>query len=95
MGPNYLEYAARVVKPETLREITRMLGAPGWSIADRWALSVPIKMRQMEADGTLVPMLLKQETLEVETIVDARSEGIPMDTPDSEILAMNEIPLLP
>jgi len=95
MSIQYLQFAADVVKPETLREISRMLGAPGYSIADRWALSVPTKMRKMEAAGTLVPMLLKQETLEMETISDARADGIPMDTPDSEILQMYEIRLIP
>ncbi len=56
---------------------------------------MPAKMRQMEADGTLVQMLLKQQTLEVETISEARAVGIQLDTPDSEILQMYEIRLLP
>lgn len=90
-----LEPTAAVVSAKTLTEISHRLRLPGWTIADRWALAVPEKMRQLEARGELLTKLAAQEQLETDTISDARADGISLDTPDSEILAMHEIQPLP
>lgn len=85
----------RVVKAETVRMIEQNLSLRGWQIADRWALGSPKKVKRMEAAGTLIPRLKEQQKLEAGIISDARVAGRMSDTPDSEILAMHEIPLLP
>jgi hypothetical protein len=85
----------RVVKPETVRAIEKQLGQRAWQIADRWAAGAPEKVKEMEADGTLLERLREQAKLEAETISDARVGGAFSDVPDSEILAMYEIGPLP
>jgi len=85
----------RVVKPETVRAIEKLLGQRAWQIADRWAAGAPEKVKEMEADGTLLERLREQAKLEAETISDARVGGAFSDVPDSEILAMHEIGPLP
>jgi hypothetical protein len=64
-------------------------------IADRWASGSPKKVKAMEASGTLLARLKEQADLENETISNARVGGAMSDVPDSEILALNEIPQLP
>ena len=90
----WLEFP-KVVKPETLRAVERIADYRVPSIADRWALGSPEKVRKMEADGTLIPRLKAQHKLEVRTLSDARVAGRMADVPDSEILAMHEVPQLP
>jgi hypothetical protein len=85
----------RVVRPDTLKAIEQNLSLHGWQIADRWAAGARGMVRQMEADGTLMPRLKEQADLEAETISDARISGRFHDVPDSELLAMYEIPALP
>jgi hypothetical protein len=84
-----------VVRPDTLRNIEQQLSLRGWQIADRWAAGAPAKVRRMQADGTLLARLKEQAALEARTISDARIGGCFSDVPDSELLAMNEIPILP
>jgi len=52
-------------------------------------------VREMERAGTLIPSLKAQQKLEADLISDARVSGRNQDLPDSEILALYEIPLLP
>lgn len=85
----------RVVQPKTVRVIEKDLSLRGWQIADRWAAGAPDMVRAMEANGTLLPRLKEQADLEARTIADARVGGAYNDTPDSEILALYEIPQLP
>lgn len=84
-----------VVAPETVTAVLKGLSLRGWQIADRWALGCPATVKQMESDGQLIPKLKKQQKLESEIICDARVAGRMSDAPDSEILAMHEISLLP
>jgi hypothetical protein len=83
-----------VVKPATVKAVLAE-SLRVQQIADRWASGSPKKVKAMEADKTLLPRLREQAQLESQTIADARVGGAMSDTPDSEILAMNEIPLLP
>jgi hypothetical protein len=85
----------RLAKAETIRAIEKQLGQRAWQIADRWAAGAPEKVKEMEADGTLLERLREQTKLEAETISDARVGGAFSDVPDSEILALHEIPQLP
>lgn len=81
-----------VVAPETVAAIEQNLGLRGWQVADRWAAGAPTMVKRMEADGTLLARLKEQTALEAETITDARVGGHFHDMPDSELLAMYEIP---
>lgn len=85
----------KVVAPETVIAALKNLSLRGWQIADRWALGAPATVKVMEKVGTLIPSLKEQQKLEAETISDARVGGRMQDLPDSEILALHEIPLLP
>lgn len=85
----------KVVAPETVQAALKSLSLRGWQIADRWALGAPKKVKAMEAAGTLIPKLKEQQKLEAETISDARVAGRMADVPDSEILALQDISLLP
>lgn len=85
----------RVVTPDTVAAIEKHCSLRGWQIADRWAAGAPKKVKEMEAAGQLLPRLKEQADLENETISNARVGGAMNDTPDSEILALNEIPALP
>ena len=86
--------APRVLKPATVKAV--LAASPRvQQIADRWASGSPKKVKSMEAAGTLLPRLKEQAELETSTIVDARMGGAMSDTPDSEILALHEIPQLP
>lgn len=84
-----------VVAPETVQAALKNLSLRGWQIADRWALGAPDTVKAMEMVGTLIPSLKEQQKLEAETISDARVGGRMQDIPDSEILALQEIPSLP
>jgi hypothetical protein len=84
-----------VVNERTMREVNKYLHLRGWQIADRWAAGAPEKVKQMEANATLIPRLMEQEQLEAETVSEARVSGRNSDVPDSEILALHEIPALP
>ena len=91
---NSLLDAPRVLKPATVKAVlAESLRAQ--QIADRWAAGAPHAVRDMEADGTLLSRIKEQADLESQTISDARIGGAYSDTPDSEILAMYEVPLLP
>jgi hypothetical protein len=85
----------RVVCPETVAAIENSLSLRGWQIADRWAAGAPAMVKRLEAEGTLLARLKEQADLEAETISDARISGRFHDVPDSELLAMYEIPALP
>lgn len=84
-----------VVAPETEMAALKNLSLRGWQIADRWALGAPATVKAMEKAGTLIPCLKEQQMLEAATISDARVGGRMQDLPDSEILALHNIPLLP
>jgi len=84
-----------VVRPDTLKAIEQNLSRRGWRIADRWAAGAPAMVRRMEAEGTLLARLKEQAALEAETIAKARASWPFSDTPDSELLAMYEIQVLP
>jgi len=86
--------APHVLKPATLKDVLRQ-SLRVQQIADRWASGSPKKVKSMEAAGTLLPRLREQAELETSTIVDARIGGRMSDTPDSEILALHDIPQLP
>ena len=86
--------APNVLKAETVKLLMRE-PLRVQKIADRWASGSPKKVRQFEASGTLFPKLREQAQLEAEMISDAKMGGRFSDVPDSEILAMYEIPLLP
>jgi hypothetical protein len=85
----------RVVRPETVAAIEKSLSLRGWQIADRWAAGAPAMVKRLEAEGTLLARLKEQADLEAEVIADARIGGRFQDVPDSELLAMNEMPALP
>ena len=89
----WLEFP-NLVKRETVSAVER-IGYRAPMIADRWALGSPKKVKAMEADGTLIEKIRAQHKLEIRTLSDARVAGRMADVPDSEILAMNEIPQLP
>lgn len=86
--------APDVLRPET---VTAVLKEPlrVQQIADRWASGSPKKVKQFEANGTLLQKLRAQAQLENEVISKARVGGAMSDVPDSEILALAEIPPLP
>ena len=90
---NSLMYASRF-KPETVKAI---LAEPlrVQQVADRWASGSPKKVKAMEAAGTLLARLKEQAELETSTLADARMGGAMSDAPDSEILALHQIPQLP
>lgn len=93
MSKHSLLVAHKVLKPATVKSLlAESLRAQ--LIADRWASASPKKVREMERDGTLLPRLREQANVENRTIVDARTGGAMSDVPDSEILALNDIPLL-
>jgi hypothetical protein len=75
--------------------IEKELSQRAWQIAHRWAAGAPGKVKGMEADGTLLERLREQAELEAQTIADARVGGAMSDVPDSEVLALYDIPLLP
>jgi hypothetical protein len=87
--------ANKLLKPETVARLLREVGNRGWQIADRWASGWPRKTRELEAAGTLIDWLKAQANLEDETISDARVGGANSDLPDSEILALHDIPEYP
>jgi len=82
-------------KQETLKAIFAGGSVRVRQVADRWASGSPKKVKEMEAAGTLLPRLKEQAELENSTISDARVGGAMNDTPDSEILALYDIPALP
>lgn len=85
---------ARRFKPETVKVLLRE-NLRVQKIADRWASGSPKKVKQLEASGQLLPRLKEQADLENEAISNARVGGAMSDVPDSEILALHEIPALP
>ncbi|HXF65631.1 MAG TPA: hypothetical protein VNK67_02885 [Burkholderiales bacterium] len=93
MSDHSLMYAKRF-KPETVKAVLQE-SLRVQQIADRWVSGAPKKVKAMEAEGTLLQRLREQAELENQTIADAQVGGRIMDVPDSEILAMYEIPLLP
>lgn len=85
----------KVVAPETVQAVVSKLSLRGWQIAERWAMGAPVTVKAMERSGNLISSLKEQQNLESDIISDARVSGRNQDVPDSEILALHEIQLLP
>lgn len=88
-----LEIAARVLKPETLKAVSK---APytlqGWNILDRWAMNSPAQLKALESKGEIVLLsrLLEQQETESGILleqIEAKAAGLA----DHEILQMNQV----
>ena len=88
-----LQMTKELVNPATVNLIEQGTSLRGKQIADRWASTAPDRMLELEANGTLVDRLKKQQTVENSALSDARVHEANRGLPESEILAMMGVDL--